>query len=70
MEIAQICSEQEKMLPSSDGDMSLFTRNSGQVKWVSNMVPKILTYADLMGTTNSRCLETAKRIIDDEKQSK
>ena len=58
-----------KMLPSSDGDILVYKKFwTGEAD--SKMVPKILTYADLMGTTNSRCLETAKRIIDDEKQSK
>jgi len=55
-----------KMLPSSDGDILVYKKFWTGVT-ESNMVPKILTYADLMGTTDSRCLEAAKRIIDDEK---
>lgn len=55
-----------KMLPSSDGDILVYKKFwTGEAD--SKMVPKILTYADLMGTTDSRCLETAKRIINDEK---
>lgn len=58
-----------KMLPSSDGDILVYKKFwAGEAD--SIMVPKILTFADLMGTTDSRCLEAAKRIIDDEKQSK
>ena len=31
------------------------------------IAPKILIYADLMGTANSRCLEAAQRILNKEK---
>lgn len=55
-----------QMLPSSDGDILVYKKFwSGKTE--NNVVPKILTYADLMGTTDSRCLEAAKRIINDEK---
>ncbi len=55
-----------KMIPSSNGDILVYKKFwSGETE--NNIVPRILTYADLMGTTDSRCLEAAKRIIDDEK---
>lgn len=55
-----------KMIPSSNGDILVYKKFwSGETE--NNIVPRILTYADLMGTTDSRCLEAAKRIIDNEK---
>ena len=32
----------------------------------STIVPALLIYADLMGSGNSRCIEAAKRILDNE----
>ena len=36
---------------------------------MSNIVPKLLIYADLMGSGDSRCLEAANKLYDDEKLS-
>lgn len=33
---------------------------------MSNIVPKLLIYADLMGSGDSRCLEAANKLYDDE----
>ncbi|BCS84683.1 MULTISPECIES: type IV toxin-antitoxin system AbiEi family antitoxin [Prevotella] len=55
-----------QMAPSPDGDILVYKKFwSGETE--NNIVPRILTYADLMGTTDSRCLEAAKRIINNEK---
>lgn len=54
-----------KILPSSEGEILVYKKF-----WFGNdenhIAPKILIYADLMGTANSRCLEAAKRILNDE----
>lgn len=55
-----------KILPSSEGEILVYKKF-----WTgfdeNNIAPLILIYADLMGTANSRCLEAAQRILNDEK---
>ena len=55
-----------KILPSSEGEILVYKKfwNSFDE---NNIAPLILIYADLMGTANSRCLEAAQRILNDEK---
>ena len=55
-----------KILPSTEGEILVYKKF-----WTGfdekNIAPLILIYADLMGTANSRCLEAAQRILNDEK---
>lgn len=55
-----------KILPSAEGEVLVYKKF-----WTgfdeNNIAPLILIYADLMGTANSRCLEAAQRILNDEK---
>lgn len=55
-----------KILPSTEGEILVYKKF-----WTgfdeNNIAPLILIYADLMGTANSRCLEAAQRILNDEK---
>ena len=55
-----------KILPSSEGEILVYKKF-----WHGHdddqIAPKILIYADLMGTANSRCLEAAQRILNNEK---
>jgi len=55
-----------RILPSSEGEILVYKKF-----WFghdeNHIAPRILIYADLMGTANSRCLEAAKRILDNEK---
>ena len=55
-----------KILPSSEGEVLVYKKF-----WTgldeNHIAPIILIYADLMGTANSRCLEAAQRILNDEK---
>ena len=55
-----------RILPSSEGEILVYKKF-----WFdhdeNHIAPKILIYADLMGTANSRCLEAARRILDNEK---
>lgn len=56
-----------KMFPSSEGEILVYKKFwSGHDE--KQIAPKILLYADLMGTANSRCLEAAQRILNDEKK--
>lgn len=55
-----------KIFPSSEGEILVYKKfwhgyDDNQI------APKILIYADLMGTANSRCLEAAQRILNNEK---
>ena len=54
-----------KILPSSEGEILVYKKF-----WPgyddNQIAPKILIYADLMGTANSRCLEAAQRILNHE----
>ena len=55
-----------RILPSSEGEILVYKKFwTGLGK--NHVAPKILIYADLMGTANSRCLDAAKRIMNDEK---
>lgn len=55
-----------RILPSSEGEILVYKKFwTGLEK--NHVAPKILIYADLMGTANSRCLDAAKRIMNDEK---
>ena len=55
-----------RIFPSSEGEILVYKKF-----WFghdeNHIAPRILIYADLMGTANSRCLEAAKRILDNEK---
>lgn len=55
-------------IPAENGEVRVYqkfwTDNS-----MSNIVPKLLIYADLMGSGDSRCLEAANKLYDDEKLS-
>lgn len=55
-------------IPAENGEVRVYqkfwTDNS-----VTNIVPDLLIYADLMGSGNSRCLEAANKLYDDEKLS-
>lgn len=55
-----------RLFPSSVGEILVYKKF-----WYGHdedhVAPKILIYADLMGTANSRCLEAAKRFFSNEK---
>ena len=55
-----------RILPSSDGEILVYKKFWAGIE-ENHIAPKILIYADLMGTANSRCLDAAKRIMNDEK---
>ncbi len=55
-----------KILPSSEGEILVYKKFWTNIE-KNHIAPKILIYADLMGTANSRCLDAAKRIMNDEK---
>ncbi len=49
----------------ANGEIHLYTKFwNGETN--SNIIPAILIYADLMGSGNSRCLEAAQRILENE----
>ncbi len=57
-----------KFKPDERGEIRVY-----QKFWIedtqSNIVPNLIIYADLMGSGDSRCLEAAKKIYNDEKIS-
>ena len=55
-----------RILPSSEGEILVYKKFWTGIE-DNHIAPKILIYADLMGTANSRCLDAAKRIMNDEK---
>ena len=55
-----------RILPSSEGEILVYKKFWTGIE-ENHIAPKILIYADLMGTANSRCLDAAKRIMNDEK---
>lgn len=55
-----------RILPSSEGEIIVYKKFWTGIE-ENHIAPKILIYADLMGTANSRCLDAAKRIMNDEK---
>ena len=55
-----------RIIPSSEGEILVYKKFWTGIE-ENHIAPKILIYADLMGTANSRCLDAAKRIMDDEK---
>ena len=55
-----------RILPSSEGEILVYKKFCTGIE-ENHIAPKILIYADLMGTANSRCLDAAKRIMNDEK---
>ena len=55
-----------RILPSSEGEILVY-KKFWTGKEENHVAPKIILYADLMGTANSRCLDAAKRIMNDEK---
>lgn len=55
-----------KILPSSEGEILVYKKFWTGIE-ENHIAPKILIYADLMGTANGRCLDAAKRIMNDEK---
>ena len=55
-----------RILPSSEGEILVYKKFWTGIE-ENHIAPKILIYADLMGTANSRCLDAAKRIMTDEK---
>ena len=54
-----------RILPSSEGEILVYKKFWTGIE-ENHIAPKILIYADLMGTANSRCLDAAKRIMNDE----
>jgi hypothetical protein len=55
-----------RIIPSSEGEILVYKKFWTGIE-ENHIAPKILIYADLMGTANSRCLDAAKRIMNDEK---
>lgn len=55
-----------RILPSSEGEILVYKKFWTGIE-ENHIAPKILIYADLMGTANSRCLDAAKRIMTNEK---
>lgn len=55
-----------RILPSSEGEILVYKKFWTGIE-ENHIAPKILIYADLMGTANSRCLDAAKRIMNDGK---
>lgn len=55
-----------RILPSSEGEILVYKKFWTGIE-ENHIAPKLLIYADLMGTANSRCLDAAKRIMTDEK---
>jgi hypothetical protein len=55
-----------RILPSSEGEILVYKKFWTGIE-ENHIAPKILIYADLMGTANRRCLDAAKRIMTDEK---
>lgn len=55
-----------RILSSSEGEILVYKKFWTGIE-ENHIAPKILIYADLMGTANSRCLDAAKRIMTDEK---
>lgn len=55
-----------RIIPSSEGEILVYKKFWTGIE-EKHIAPKILIYADLMGTANSRCLDAAKRIMNDEK---
>ena len=51
-----------RILPSSEGEILVYKKFWTGIE-ENHIAPKILIYADLMGTANSRCLDAAKRIM-------
>lgn len=53
------------VMQNENGEISIYQKFW---KWESGnqIVPRILIYADLMGSGNSRCIEMAKRLLDNE----
>ena len=55
-----------RILPSSDGEILVYKKFwHGHDE--NHIAPKIIIYADLMGTADGRCLEAAKRILNYER---
>ncbi|MDR2466726.1 MAG: hypothetical protein LBD35_04965 [Prevotellaceae bacterium] len=55
------------VVPKENGEIRIYQKfwiESRPVKPENNIVPALLIYADLMGSGNSRCLETAQRIMN------
>ena len=44
-----------------EGDVSVY-----QKFWKGNTMPLILIYADLIGSEDSRCIEAANKLLNDE----
>lgn len=57
-----------RFIPAENGEVKIYqkfwTDNS-----ITNIVPNLLIYADLMGSGDSRCLEAANKLYNDEKLS-
>lgn len=52
-----------KVMPSRRGDISVY-RKCWKGNDLHNLAPKLIIYADLMGSGDSRCLEAAQRLKD------
>lgn len=52
-------------IPKKDGEIKVYNKFWNE-ETEGNIVPPLLIYADLMGSGNSRCLEAAQRILDNE----
>jgi len=52
-------------VPADNGDVLVYKRFFNE-KEESNIVPKLLIYADLMGVADSRCREAALKLIENE----
>lgn len=53
----------KKIIPANDGEILVY-RKFWKQETDNQIAPKILIYADLMGSGNSRCLEAALRLIE------
>lgn len=54
------------LIPDNEGDVHVYNQfwNIGNDKVKNNCVPNIITYADLLGTGDTRCIETANKIYE------
>ena len=53
------------VIPDTDGDITVYEKFWAGEDTV-NVIPAILTYADLMDTANGRCIEAAQKIKENE----
>lgn len=58
------------LVPDINGNVTVYQKFWQQDDKNSNVVPPLLTYVDLMSTTDRRCIETAQKVYNEFLQSK